>query len=78
MSTLKWNALQETEKKSQADFSLTNSTCILWKNWFNSYSVIWGWENLGWIPEVDALLGAHVYWEAKVVCGWRGVLNEVV
>lgn len=33
-----------------------NSTCVLWEDGLNSYSVICGCKNLGCVPEVDAFL----------------------
>lgn len=38
-----------------------NSTCVLWEDGFNSYSVIRWCKNLGWVPEVDAFLCSHTY-----------------
>lgn len=40
------------------------STCVLWKDGLNSYSVISGSKNVGWVPEVDASLCSHTYREA--------------
>ncbi len=60
---------RESKPKNPAVTVSLNSTCVLWEDWFNSYSMICECKKLGWVPEVDAFLCSHTNREAKVACG---------